>query len=134
MSYLIDTQILIWYQLNSGKLNPGIYALLKDMSNTVYVSVISLFEIAIKQKIGKLPELDMSIISLRDLIIQDGFTMLDLKTEHISAYGDIPLLTEHRDPFDRLLLATALYENIPLISADQNFARYQALIKLVLNR
>lgn len=134
MNYLIDTQIFIWYQLNSEKLNSGIYALLKDMSNTVYISVISLFEIAIKQKIGKLPELDMSIISLRDLIIQDGFTMLDLKTEHISAYADIPLLTEHRDPFDRLLLATALYENIPLISADQNFTRYQPLINLVFNR
>lgn len=134
MNYLIDTQIFIWYQLNSEKLNKGIYALLKDMSNTVYISVISLFEIAIKQKIGKLPEFDMSIISLRELIIQDGFTMLDLKTEHVSAYADIPLLTEHRDPFDRLLLATALYENIPIISADQNFARYQPLMQLVLNR
>ena len=83
MIYLIDTQILIWYQLNSEKLNPGILALLKDADNTVYVSAISLFEIAIKQKIGKLPGFDMTIASLSDLIIQDGFTLLEIKTAHL---------------------------------------------------
>lgn len=133
MKYLVDTQILIWYQLNSEKLNSGLYALLNDSNNTIYVSPISLFEIAIKQKIGKLPELNMPVAVLSDLIIQDGFTLLDLKTEHISAYADIPLLAEHRDPFDRLLLATALCNDIPIISADQNFARYQPLIQLGAN-
>ena len=134
MIYLIDTQILIWYQLNSEKLNPGIFSLLKDAENTIYVSAISLFEIAIKQKIGKLPGLDTSIANLSDLIIQDDFTLLELKTVHIAAYADIPLMPEHRDPFDRLLLATAFCEKIPIISADQNFAQYQPQIQLVVNR
>ena len=134
MIYLIDTQILIWYQLNSEKLNSEICALLKDADNTIYVSAISLFEIAIKQKIGRLPGLDMSIANLSDLIIQDGFTLLELKTAHIAAYADIPLMSEHRDPFDRLLLATAFCENTPIISADQNFAQYQPQIQLVMNR
>jgi PIN domain nuclease of toxin-antitoxin system len=125
MIYLIDTQILIWYQLNSEKLNPEILVLLRDVGNTVYVSAISLFEIAIKQKIGKLPALDMTIASLSELIIQDGFTLLEIKTAHLAAYADIPLMLEHRDPFDRLLLATAFCEIIPIISADQNFAQYR---------
>lgn len=133
MIYLIDTQILIWYQLNSEKLNPGIFALLKGADNTIYVSTISVFEIAIKQKIGKLPALDMSIASLSDLIIKDGFTLLELKTAHLAAYSNIPLMPEHRDPFDRLLLATAFCENIQIISADQNFAQYQPQIQLVMN-
>lgn len=55
MNYLIDTQILIWYQLNSGGLHKSNYDLLTDRKNNIFVSQISLFEIAITQKIGKLP-------------------------------------------------------------------------------
>jgi PIN domain nuclease of toxin-antitoxin system len=133
MNYLIDTQILIWYQLNSEKLSSSIYALLNNSGNVIYVSPVSFFEIAIKQKIGKIPEFDLSVAELNDLVVQDGFTLLDLRIQHIAAYADVPLLTEHRDPFDRLLLATALSENIPIISADQNFARYQPRIQLIVN-
>ena len=132
MNYLIDTQILIWYQLKSERLNPGIYELIKDSHNVIFVSAITIFEIAIKQKVGKLPEFDMPIAALSDLVIQDGFTLLDLKTAHIAAYAEIPLLPQHRDPFDRLLLATALCENIAIISADKNFAFYQPQIQLVI--
>lgn len=131
MNYLIDTQILIWYQLKSERLNPSIYELIKDSHNVIFVSAITIFEIAIKQKVGKLPEFDMPIAALSDLVIQDGFTLLDLKTAHIAAYAEIPLLPQHRDPFDRLLLATALSENISIISADKNFALYQPQIQLV---
>lgn len=134
MNYLIDTQILIWYQLNSKKLNSAIYELLKNSNNVVYVSPISYFEIAIKQKLGKLPELDTPIATLNGLVNQDGFIILEIKTKHIAAYADIPLLPEHRDPFDRLLLATALSENIPIISADENFGYYQPQIQLIANR
>lgn len=69
MNYLIDTQILIWHQLNSEKMNPRFFSLLNDASNTICVSPISLFEIAIKQKIGKLPELDTLIAELGELIV-----------------------------------------------------------------
>jgi PIN domain nuclease of toxin-antitoxin system len=133
MNYLIDTQILIWYQLNSEKLSSSAYALLNNSGNVIYVSPVSFFEIAIKQKLGKIPEFDLSIAELNDLVVQDGFTLLDLRIQHIAAYADVPLLTEHRDPFDRLLLATALSENIPIISADQNFAHYQPRIQLIVN-
>lgn len=107
MSYLIDTQILIWYQLNSSKLGSGVLALINNRKNSIYISQISLFEIAIKQKLGKLPELDVTIDSLANLARQDDFNLLELKTQHIDAYVNIPLLANHRDPFDRLLLATS---------------------------
>ncbi len=83
MKVLIDTQILIWYQLYDTKLHANIYDLLTRVENTVYVSQISLVEIAIKQKIGKLPELDASISTLASLIEQDGFVVLPLQTKHI---------------------------------------------------
>jgi len=120
MKILIDTQILIWYQLYDPKLHANIYDLLTRLENIVYVSQISLVEIAIKQKIGKLPELDASISTLASLIEQDDFVILPLQTKHIEAYNEIPLFSEHRDPFDRLLMATAFSENIPIVSSDEN--------------
>jgi PIN domain nuclease of toxin-antitoxin system len=130
MKVLIDTQILIWYQLNDPKLHANVYDLLTRLENTVYVSQISLVEIAIKQKIGKLPELDVSISTLANLIEQDGFIMLPLQTQHIEAYSEIPLFPEHRDPFDRLLLATAFSENIPIVSSDGNFELYKQYVQI----
>lgn len=133
MNYLIDTQILIWYQLDSTKLNLRIRGLLNNRNNIVIVSQISLFEIAIKQKLGKLPELDLSIEIWANLIKQDAFNLLTLQTGHIEAYSQIPLLPDHRDPFDRLLLATALSENMAIISADANFKLYEPQVQLVSN-
>ena len=133
MKVLIDTQILIWYQLYDPKLHANIYDLLTRLENTVYVSQISLVEIAIKQKIGKLPELDVSIGTLVSLIEQDGFVILPLQTQHIEVYSEIPLFPEHRDPFDRLLLAAALSENIPIISSDGNFELYKQQVQVLNN-
>jgi len=133
MKVLIDTQIFIWYQLYDPKLHANIYDLLTRVENTVYVSQISLVEIAIKQKIGKLPELVVSIDTLVSLIEQDGFVILPLQTKHIEAYSEIPLFPEHRDPFDRLLLATALSENIPIISSDGNFELYKQHVHVFRN-
>jgi len=133
MKVLIDTQILIWYQLYDPKLHANIYDLLTRVENTVYVSQISLVEIAIKQKIGKLPELVVSIDTLVSLIEQDGFVILPLQTRHIEAYSMIPLFPEHRDPFDRLLLATAFSENIPIVSSDGNFRLYREHVQVFSN-
>ncbi len=133
MKVLIDTQILIWYQLNDPKLNANIYDLLTRLENTIYVSQISLVEIAIKQKIGKLPELDVSLSTLASLIEQDGFVILPLQTKHIEAYSEIPLFPEHRDPFDRLLLATAFSENIPIVSSDGYFGLYNQHVRVFNN-
>ncbi|MFZ4698770.1 MAG: PIN domain-containing protein [Candidatus Methylumidiphilus sp.] len=64
------------------------------------------------------------------MIDQDGFVILPLQTKHIEAHSDIPLFPEHRDPFDRLLLATALSENIPIISSDGNFELYKRHVQV----
>lgn len=133
MRYLIDTQILIWYQLNSPRISPHVAAILLDLSNEIFVSQITLLEIAIKQKIGKLPELDVSIEEIVSVIKQDGFSVLNLETRHIANYDRIPLVHDHRDPFDRLILATALSENVSLISADEKFRSYQSIVHLIEN-
>ncbi|CAG1022092.1 hypothetical protein DOJK_01436 [Patescibacteria group bacterium] len=131
MRYLVDTQILIWTLINPDKLTEQIEQLLQ--TSEVFVSQISLFEIVIKQKIGKLPELPLPIKSLEQQIIQDGFNIMPITINHLECYNSVPLLAEHRDPFDRLLLATAISENMPIISADSNFSYYEPQIMLIKN-
>lgn len=128
-SYLVDTQILIWSLISPDRLSSAILERLS--SGQIYTSQISLLEIAIKQKINKLPELQISIEELERTIVRDGFQVIPLKSKHIAAYREIPLFANHRDPFDRLLLATAYSENIALISADLNFNLYSNLIELI---
>jgi PIN domain nuclease of toxin-antitoxin system len=131
MRYLIDTQILIWGIITPEKLSSSTKNILKN--NEIFVSQITFFEIAIKQKIGKLPEFTLPIEALHHRAKQDGFNVLSLKIQHIAAYHAIPLIPEHRDPFDRILLATALSEQFPIISADANFKRYAPHVQIVMN-
>lgn len=131
MRYLLDTQILIWFQLNSKHLSPILYELLTDRKNQILVSDISLLEIAIKQKTGKLSEFPLNVGDIALVMDQDGFESLQLKKNHIAAYNHIPLFADHRDPFDRLLIATALVEELPIISADKNFKLYTPQIQLI---
>lgn len=131
MRYLIDTQILIWAIINPEKLSSSTAGILQN--NEIFISQITFFEIAIKQKIGKLPAFCLPIETLYSRVDQDGFNVLLLETRHIAAYTAIPLLPDHRDPFDRLLLATALSEDCPIISADENFKRYSPHVQIVLN-
>ena len=131
MRYLIDTQIFIWALINPEKLTESTKQILEN--NEILVSQISLFEIAIKQKIGKLPELNLSIDELVEETKRHNFTLLLLSTKHLAAYDKIQLVENHRDPFDRLLLATALSEDMPIISTDGNFVYYVSQICLIKN-
>lgn len=131
MDFIIDTQILIWAVISPNKLSSKVRDILEN--NSIGVSQISLYEIAIKQKIGKLSELDLSISDLINCLLKDGFEILSLKNFHIEAYERIQLIDTHRDPFDRLLLATSLSENIPIISADEKFKEYTSQVQLIEN-
>jgi PIN domain nuclease of toxin-antitoxin system len=131
MRYLVDTQIMIWTLISPEKLTAQTKKILEN--HEIVVSQISLFEIAIKQKIGKLPELDLPINELVERIELDNFNLLPLSVNHFDAYSKVPLLENHRDPFDRLLLAIAISEDIPIISADRNFEHYNPQVCLIKN-
>jgi PIN domain nuclease of toxin-antitoxin system len=100
----------------------------------IFVSQISFFKIAIKQKFGKLTALDFTISQLTNFVERDGFNLIGIEDRHIDAYAEIPFLANQRDPFDQLLLARTFSENMPIISADENFALYQPQIQLIANR
>ena len=129
--YLIDTQILIWFELGSPKLKTDVLEILVNSANEIFVSQISLMEITIKQKTGRLPQLSWNTQSITEQLKKDNIQLMPIEITHIEAYQNIPLFDNHRDPFDRFLLATCLAENIPVISADAHFKLYTSLIHLV---
>ena len=130
MQYLLDTHCLIWFQENNFKIPERVVQQIQDTSNTILFVQISLFEIAIKQKIGKLPLFQAAISEVYEQAIKDNFTFQPLHNNHIEACEKVPLLPEHRDPFDRLLIATALDEKLIVLTADKNFSLYPQLIKV----
>lgn len=131
MDVLIDTHILIWIQENSSIISKHARAVLANPENKIYVSQISFFEVAIKLKVGKLPAFQVTMDELIEQTTQDRIRTIQLDNQHIAAYDLIPFYADHRDPFDRLILATALAEEMPLISADGNFSRYKDIVEII---
>jgi PIN domain nuclease of toxin-antitoxin system len=120
MQYLLDTQILIWSLEDSPKLKPSLRTIIENPSHTIFVSQFSLMEMSFKLKLGKLPEFIVTIEFITSQLLSDGFEILHVSNNHIFSYQEVPFFEDHRDPFDRLLLATALSEQIPIISIDEN--------------
>lgn len=131
MQFLLDTQVLIWSLEDNPKLKKRLRTLIENPENIIFVSQFSLMEISIKLKLGKLPEFIVSIEYITSQLLSDGFTILPILNNHIFSYQSVPFFEEHRDPFDRFLLATALSEQIPIISVDENFTLYRPLITVI---
>lgn len=115
---LVDTHVLLWWLTDSAALSPTARELLADPANEPLVSTASVWEIAIKRSLGKLaaPE------DLPDRIADEGFSWLAISAPHAWEVRALP--AHHRDPFDRLLVAQALTERLPLITADPSFDAY----------
>lgn len=131
MKLLLDTQVLIWFQLNDKQLPTKIRLLIEDPANDIFVSYLSFMEITIKQVINRLPDFTVSSDELIRSAESDGLLILPISLAHINAYKLVPFYSDHRDPFDRLILATALAEQMPLVSIDKKFDRYQSIIDVI---
>jgi PIN domain nuclease of toxin-antitoxin system len=126
MRYLLDTHILIWHLEGNAQLPEQIKDEIFNVDNSFFVSVVSLWEVAIKMDIGKY-RFDGGLSAFNKLVKNSGFDILSIKNEHMEKLFDFPLI--HRDPFDRLLIATAKYEKMTLITADENIQKYDVLWK-----
>jgi len=127
---LIDTQIIIWFLENPASINSTILESIRDPRNSVYYAQISLVEIGIKTKIGKL-KLSVSLQELIQELGKEGILQIPLKNEHITKCLELPFFEAHRDPFDRLLASIAWYEDFSFATTDQSFQLYKDLIKVV---
>lgn len=122
MMFLIDTHTFIWYVTDNSRLSNQVLELINDENNQIFLSIASVWEMGIKHGLGKLTfNLLFETFITQQISIND-FTVLDIKISHITAVTQLPL--HHRDPFDRMLIAQAMVENIPIISADIIFDAY----------
>jgi len=131
MNILVDTQILVWSFDIHSPLSTQHKALLEDSSNKIFVSQISLMELAIKKNINKLPDFVPDIRTVGDQLLDNGFELLKLTDEHIFAYQDLPLFQEHKDPFDRFLIAIAKQEGFAIVTTDIKFQLYSTLVQII---
>ncbi|WP_221394544.1 type II toxin-antitoxin system VapC family toxin [Dyadobacter sp. NIV53] len=130
MAYLLDTHVILWALDEESRLSATAKSIIINIDSACFVNIISFFEIAIKKKIGKL-ELTKSINEYITEIERIGIILLPIKKEYLDSYDQISLLPNHRDPFDRLILATAFSEKFTLISADEKFYQYNNIIEVV---
>ena len=131
MRYLLDTHIVLWILEDSDRITPTVRAILDDATNQFSVSHITLMEIAIKQKIGKLPEFSYGAHQLVERLKNDNLILVPISIMHIQYFQNLPFFPEHRDPFDRFILSTALAEGFTVISADKNFKLYSDVVSLL---
>lgn len=132
MKYLLDTHICLWAISNKSKLSTTTRSILEEGKSEIFVSQISLWEIAIKYKLGKFPEFNVRLEEFIDSIADVDFTILPLKNEHLTAYFAYPHFNDdHKDPFDRLLLVTAVVKGAGFITKDEKFDAYKKQIEVV---
>ena len=119
--YLLDTHAAIWFFNGDSALSPTVKQIIRDRTNRIYLSVISAWELTIKISIGKL-RFPGDAAGFMQVAQSNDITIVPIETTHLTFLKDLPFI--HRDPFDRLLVATALVENMTLITADENITRY----------
>ena len=124
MRLLLDTHIFLWAVAGSAVLKPATRRLIESASE-VYVSAASLWEIAIKTRLGKLDADPHGLVAAID---QSGFIELPVRAAHAALVSELPL--HHNDPFDRLLVAQARAEPLKLLTADAALAAYGELVVL----
>ncbi|MBD2771520.1 PIN domain-containing protein [Iningainema tapete] len=123
MKLLLDTHVFIWSAGTPEKLSQRARELLLDTSNTLVLSIASIWEIQIKLQLGKL-RLNSPLPNLIESQQQtNNLQLLPIELAHIWALANLP--NHHRDPFDRLLIAQSIVEHIPILSADSALDAYQ---------
>jgi PIN domain nuclease of toxin-antitoxin system len=119
MSYLIDTHIFLWWLFDDPKLRTSNREIIANPDNCIIVSSVSAWEIATKYRIGKLPEAKELVEEYSQILQQAKFIELAITTAHALRAGSLPI--DHRDPFDRMIMAQSELENLPVITYDTAF-------------
>lgn len=125
MKYLLDTHTFIWSIMDSSKLSEKVRTIIENPNNEIFVSGIAFWEIAIKTQIGKMKFENFNILHLPNIATQYGFSIFTPSAYDYVTYNELPLVESHKDPFDRMLIHSALKNNLILLSKDESFAHYE---------
>ncbi len=127
MKLLFDTHAFLWWDSEPERLSPMVLALCQDPANVLILSVASAWEIQVKTQLGKLQLTRPLAEIIRDQRQTNGLRVLPIWLKHVLALGDLP--AQHRDPFDRLLVAQARAESAILMSRDPLLSLYDVDIQ-----
>jgi PIN domain nuclease of toxin-antitoxin system len=119
---LLDTHVLIWWLAGDEKLGRRAWETISDEANLVVVSAASAMEVATKFRIGKLPDAALLAQDFEAIIASQGFTELGISVRHARLAGEMGV--DHKDPFDRLLIAQAMSEDLALVSNETRFDEF----------
>ncbi len=123
MKILLDTHVCVWMILGSPRISGLAKATIQDLANQVFVSAATGWEITTKYRIGKMPEVGPFVHDLAGTLKRMSFQELPVSMDHATRAG--LLIGGHKDPFDRMLIAQSLAENLPLVSNEDLFDRFQ---------
>lgn len=124
MRILIDTHVFLWFFIEPKRISKELKDFLEDsFQNEIYVSHVSAWEIAIKYGAGKLKLPEIPELFVPDRIRRANFLHLPIKISHVLSVHNLPPI--HKDPFDRLFVSQAKAENLTILTAAPNFARYK---------
>jgi PIN domain nuclease of toxin-antitoxin system len=122
MQLLLDTHAFLWWLSGDSQLSAAAQSAIADEGNGIFISAASAWEITTKHRIGKLPGVAAIVADLEGAIVDQGFIGLPISLRHGQVAGALP--GTQRDPFDRMLIAQAMLENLVLVSNEQPFDAY----------
>ena len=129
MKYLLDTQIWLWSLVSPDRMGGEIARIVDDPENTLALSAASTWEISIKYRLGKLPLPEPPEAFVLPRLTRDGIESLPIEHHHAAKVTSLP--DHHKDPFDRLLIATAQADSMTILTSDRQFQPYE--VKIILS-
>lgn len=128
MNLLLDTHCVFWWLVEPARVTGTLRDLVRNAPDRVLVSHVSLWELAVKRSAGKL---QLDVARFAEQVAATGFEWLPITREHILACDALVVRPDHRDPFDRLLVAQAGHEAVQLITADRALAAYGESVTVI---
>ena len=127
MKLLLDTCSLLWALQTPEKLGGKARRALQSQENSIYVSPVSFWEISLKFALGKLRIEGASPEDIPEFVAREGWQLLDFQASTVASFHCLPIVPGHKDPFDRLLIWTAIKERLTFVSNDGALSEYEAL-------
>ena len=121
-TYLLDTHTILWYLSGNESLSPTAKELIEDRNNEIYLSIVSIWEIAIKINIGKL-SLPYSFKKLKNKLKEENIKILPIQIKDTEYYINLPFY--HKDPFDRIIISQSVISDMKVIGRDEIFDKYE---------
>ena len=125
MNVILDTYILLWFLSGDKKLSQKQKSIITDVQNTKFVSIATIWEVALKANNGKL-DLDVSLKKFVESVYENNFQIIDIQISHIYHLSKLPF--HHNDPFDRIIIAQAMIKNYSLITNDTQIKKYKVKV------